>query len=79
MKRFGIVSHTVVTNPELSVGAKGIYSILCTYCDKNRLCFPSIATIADTANVSCRTVDRYIKELKDSGYITRVGRKFKLK
>ena len=73
-EKFGIVTQKVVTDPELSLQAKGIYSILCTYANKNRSCFPSIATIADIANVSCSTVDRKIKELKKAGYLTRNGR-----
>lgn len=77
--KFGIVSKDVVTDPELSLGAKGIYAILSTYLNKSRTCFPSIGTIADIANVSCSTVDRRIKELKDKGYIIRINRKLKLK
>jgi DNA-binding MarR family transcriptional regulator len=77
--KFGIVSKDVVTDPELSLSAKGIYSILSTYLNKNRTCFPSIGTIADIANVSCSTVDRRLKELKDKGYIIRINRKLKLK
>jgi DNA-binding MarR family transcriptional regulator len=72
--KFGIVNDKVIGDPELSIQAKGIYSILCTYANKNRKCFPSIATIADTANVSQRTVDRKIKELKSKNYVRRSGR-----
>ena len=72
--KFGIVNDKVIGDPELSLQAKGIYSILCTYANKNRKCFPSIATIADTANVSQRTVDRKIKELKNKNYVRRSGK-----
>ena len=65
MERFGIVNHNVVTDPELSLQAKGIYAIICTYCNSNRTCYPSIATIADLCDVSTRTVDRKLKELKN--------------
>ena len=74
MDRFGIVNEKVIGDPELSIQAKGIYSILCTFANKQRKCFPSIATIADIANISCRTVDRKIKELKDRKYIKRDGK-----
>lgn len=74
VKRFGIVSQTVITDPELSLQTKGIYSILCTYADKDRICYPSANTVADLANVSVRTVRRSIKELKEFNYLTRKGK-----
>ncbi len=76
--KFGIISHAVITDPELSLQAKAIYSMLCVYANKRRTCYPSIATLADTAGVSCRTVDRSIQELKNKNYIKREGRLFKL-
>ena len=76
METFGIVNKDIVTDPELSMQAKAIYSILTTYCNKNRTCFPSINTIADLCNVHPRTIHRKIKELKEKGYIKRIGRKF---
>ena len=75
-KRYGIVYKDIVTDPELSMQAKAVYSILTTYCNKERTCFPSINTIADLCDVNPRTISRKIKELKDKGYIKRIGRKF---
>tara|TARA_R110002020_G_scaffold29814_12_gene94213 strand:+ start:1007 stop:1246 length:240 start_codon:yes stop_codon:yes gene_type:complete len=75
MERFGIVNYNVVTDPELSVQAKGVYAIISTFADKNRSCFPSINTIADLANVHPRTISRKLKELSSKGYIKRKGRK----
>lgn len=75
-KQFGIVSKDILTDPELSMQAKAVYAILCTYCNKERTCFPSISTIADLCDVNPRTISRKIKELKEKGYITRKGRKF---
>ena len=75
-KRFGIVNKDILTDPTLSLTAKGVYSIICTYADKNRTCFPSINTIADLCDVHPRTIHRKIKELKEKGYIKRNGRKF---
>jgi hypothetical protein len=77
-KRFGIVSHTVMTNPDLSLQAKAIYGILSTFANKDRLCYPSIGYLADLANVSCRTVDRKIQELKNKGCIKREGKQLRL-
>jgi len=78
MKRFGIVNYEVVTDPELSLQAKGIYAVISTYCNSNRTCYPSIATIADLCDVSTRTVDRKLKELKNKGYLERNGKIIKV-
>jgi len=75
-KEFGIVNKDIVTDPELSMQAKAVYAILCTYCNKERTCFPSINTIADLCDVNPRTISRKLKELKQKGYIKRIGRKF---
>ena len=69
--RFGIVSYDVITDPDLSMKAKAVYSILCIYANKNRKCWPSIATIADTSGVSYRTITRALRELKNKKYIKR--------
>ena len=79
METFGIVNKDIITDPELSMQAKAVYSILTTYCNKQRTCFPSINTIADLCDVHPRTIHRKIKELKEKGYIKRIGRKFIVK
>lgn len=71
---FGIVNKDVMTDPELSLQAKGLYAILTTYANKERECFPSINTLADVANKSCTQISTYIKELKDKKYLVRKGR-----
>ena len=75
MKRFGIVNSDVITDPELSIQAKGVYAIISTFANKERSCFPSINTIADLANTHPRTISRKLKELSSKGYIKRKGRK----
>ena len=78
MKRFGIVNYDVITDPELSLQAKGLYALLTCYADKSRICYPSISTLADISNKSQTQVSVYISELKELNYIKRVGRKIKL-
>lgn len=75
-KKYGIVYADVVKDPGLSLRAKGIYSILSTYADKERKCFPSVATIAEFAGVSKRTAERALAELIEKGYIERHSRHF---
>ena len=78
VSRFGIVKHNVLTDPNLSIQAKGLYSILCCYANKKRLCWPSISTLADDADSSQSSIKRWLKELKQHNYISRVGRKLKI-
>lgn len=78
MKRFGIVNHDVISDPDLSLQAKGLYSLLACYADNARYCYPSISTLADVSNKSTTQISVYIKELKSKKYIKRVGKKIKL-
>lgn len=78
-KKFGIVNQEVLQDPELSIQAKGLYSLLCTYADKNRQCYPSINTLADHCNKSVRSISYLINELKTKNYLTRKGKVIILK
>ncbi len=78
MKRFGIVNYDVMTDPEVSLQAKGLYALLCCYADKSRTCYPSISTLADISNKSTTQISVYIKELKDANYLKRIKYKIKL-
>ena len=71
---FGIVTKDIMTDPELSLQAKGLYAILCTYANKQRQCYPSLNTLSDISKKSVSQVSAYIKELKNKGYITRKGK-----
>ncbi len=71
---FGIVTKDIMTDPELSLQAKGLYAILCTYANKQRQCYPSLNTLSDISKKSVSQVSAYIKELKNKGYIIRKGK-----
>jgi DNA-binding MarR family transcriptional regulator len=73
--RFGIVKDIVISDPNLSIQAKGLYALLSCYANKERSCYPSLSTLADALNVTPDTISRYIRELKVHKYIKRVGRK----
>jgi DNA-binding MarR family transcriptional regulator len=77
--RFGIVSYEVISDPNLSVQAKALYSMLACYANKERTCWPSISTLSDDLNISQSSTNRLIKELKTCNYIKRVGRKLTIK
>ena len=74
--KYGIVYTDPIRDPELSLRAKGLYALLATYADKDRKCFPSISTLCNESQVSRRTIQRLIKELKDKNYVKREGRYF---
>jgi DNA-binding MarR family transcriptional regulator len=77
--RFGIVSYEVISDPTLSIQAKGLYSMLACYANKERTCWPSISTLSDDLNISQSSTNRLIKELKACNYIKRVGKKLTIK
>ncbi len=71
--------HTeVIRDPDLSLRAKGMYALLCTFADKERMCFPSIKTLSELSGVTRRTTERTLKELEEKNYVKREGRKFRL-
>jgi len=77
--RFGIVLYEVISDPNLSVQAKALYSMLACYANKERTCWPSISTLSDDLNISQSSTNRLIKELKTCNYIQRIGRKLIIK
>ena len=77
--RYGIVLYEVISDPNLSVQAKALYSMLACYANKERTCWPSISTLSDDLNISQSSTNRLIKELKTCNYIKRVGRKLTIK
>lgn len=70
-KKFGIVIQEVIKDPDLSLKAKGLYSLLCCYANKERECWPKIDTLAEFSGVSRRTIERSLKELENKNYIKR--------
>lgn len=77
-KKFGIVHASAMRDPSLSLRAKGLYALLCTYSDKEGVCYPAISTLSEMCGVSRRTTERIINELIDKKYVTRQSRKFRL-
>ena len=62
MEAFGIVNKDILTDPELSMQAKGLYALICTYANKERVCFPSINTLADLCDVNPSTITRNLQK-----------------
>jgi Mn-dependent DtxR family transcriptional regulator len=77
--RFGIVDAEVLQDPSLSTTAKAVYSLLSTFANKNRVCFPSITHLSELLDVNRRTVERAIRELSNKNYVNKEGKNFTLK
>ena len=52
-----------------------VYMLYSCYANKNRICWPSISTLADDCGSSQSSIKRWIKELKSYNYIRRKGNK----
>ena len=72
MTNYTIINNADITNLKISDGAYRCYNLLLSMCygEKN-FCFPSIKYIAIALGRSCRTINRYIKELCKAGLISR--------
>ncbi|MEL5900266.1 helix-turn-helix domain-containing protein [Clostridium sporogenes] len=72
MTNYTITSNFDITNLKLSDGAYRCYMLLqhLAYGNKTEV-YPSIRYIAISLGRSCRSVNRYIKELLSLGYIVR--------
>ena len=71
---FAKVDIDVVRDKTLSQTTKFIFTVLCTFADDKRGCWPSNETVAEAAGVSKSTVIRAYKELEARGVITRSDR-----
>jgi len=72
---FGMVSNTVLRDPEFTLGEKALYSYLCTYADgiDNEL-FVSVNRIAAELGIGQSTVKRHLFTLENKGVIGRIKR-----
>lgn len=75
---FGLVSCTVMRDPEVSLGEKAVYAHLSTYADSSNSLFVSIDRIATECGIATSTVKRQIASLEQKGIISRVNRGHKL-
>ncbi len=58
----------------ISPNAQALFMWICVYADEEGLCYPSRSTLAVNLNSSVRTVDTYLKELEDNGFISKTKR-----
>ena len=66
---FTQVPNFILTNKELSVGAKLYYAMLLKYAREKDYCFPGQQTLAEDMGSSERSVRTYQKELEDAQFL----------
>ena len=67
---YGIIPKFVMTDPDLSLSAKGIYAFLCCYASGDNTCFPGRDLICTYLDINKDTYYKRRKELLDFGYIS---------
>ena len=75
---FGIVSNTVMRNPDITLGEKSLYAYLSTYANSNNELFVSVNKIADECGIGQSTVKRYLSNLEKKKIISRISRGHKV-
>lgn len=70
----GYVNGTVLSNLDITPGARLLYAILCTFADKDGYCFPGVTRLSEEYGVSERQIMRFLKELEDCRVIERIKR-----
>ena len=61
---FTQIPNFILRDPNLSIGAKTIYSLLLSYAWHNDLCFPGQDRLAKDVAMGIASVNRFIKELE---------------
>jgi hypothetical protein len=58
-------------DPKISAAAKGLYSLLKTYCSRDKTCFPGDELLLAQMGTSKSTLHRWFKELEENNLIHR--------
>lgn len=69
LRGYGTVEKWVLINPDISIGAKGLYALICAYAGNKDNAYPSVGLMCSQLNVSKNTLHKYLKELKNNGCI----------
>ncbi len=69
LRGFGTVEKWVLTDPKLSISAKGLYALLCSFAGDKDNAFPGTDLLRYQLNISKDTLHKYIKELREKAII----------
>lgn len=67
---YGFIAKKVMKDKRLDIYSKAIYSYICSYTGKGSDAFPSQKLICADLGISKDTLYKYLKQLKELGYIT---------
>lgn len=70
LRGFGTVEKWVLTDPKISISAKGLYALLCAFAGDKGQAFPGTDLLIHQLNISKPTLQKVIKELKDANVIS---------
>jgi DNA-binding MarR family transcriptional regulator len=73
-KGYGMVSSTVVRDPNISLRDKGLYAYLASYADVDNTLTVSVNRAASECDVDPSTIRRILDQLKKAGVIVRETR-----
>lgn len=68
----GKINIQIVCDKSIPAKVRGFYGVLCTYADKDRTCYQGLNLLAETMNVTQRTVIRWLSVLENKGVLVRV-------
>lgn len=75
MTNYTLIDNNLITNLKISDGAYRCYNLLLSMCYADKCtCYPSIKYLATALGRSCRTINRYIKELVKANLIIKKRR-----
>jgi hypothetical protein len=66
---FTQIPNFILRDPNVSIGAKTVYSLLLSYAWHNDLCFPGQDRLAKDVGMGIASVNRFIKELEGCSLI----------
>ena len=69
-KGYGLIPKIAMQDTELSLTAKTIYALFCSFAGNGNTTFPGRDYIRKTLDLSKDTYYKYLKQLTDQGYIT---------
>lgn len=66
---YGTVAKAVMQSQDISISAKALYAYFCSFTGAGCSCFPSQQKISFDLGVSKDSLNKYIRELKEAGFL----------
>ena len=72
--KFGVVPTLAILDKSITHAELRVFSLLCSYADKNGYCYPSQKTLAEQLGIAREGMNRHIRSLEKTGWIKSVQR-----